>query len=43
MAVIEVRLFEVYGLFLLLRAFVRVERYFWMQAQDDSDEENDCG
>jgi len=43
MAVIEVRLFEVYVLWLLLRVFARVERYFWMQAQGDSDEENDRG
>jgi hypothetical protein len=41
MAVIEVRLFEVYGLWLLLRVFARVERYFWMRTQGNSDGEND--
>ena len=43
MPVIEVRLFEVYGLLLLLRFFARVERYVWTQAQGGWDEGNDGG
>ena len=43
MGVIAVRVFEVYGLLLLLRAFVRVETYFWMQMHAEGDKESDDG
>jgi hypothetical protein len=41
MAVIEARLFEVYGLWLLLRFFMRVERFFWIRMHGNTKEKDD--
>lgn len=36
MAVIELRFFEVYGLLLLLRLFVRLQRYWWTRHEAET-------